>query len=128
MRRVGDVKLVGFGMVLLTVGEITFISHSLVLVLAGIAVAGAGIAWLIVGYATAIQLRTPLRLQGRVLSASDTLINTPQTVSIALGALLVSVVDYRLLVVVMGVVVAACGAYLLTREPEPVAEKDPVFA
>ena len=77
MRRVGDVKLVGFGMVLLTVGEITFISHSLVLVLAGIAVAGAGIAWLIVGYATAIQLRTPLRLQGRVLSASDTLINTP---------------------------------------------------
>ena len=128
MRRVGDVKLVGFGMVLLTVGEISFISHSLVLVLAGIAVAGAGIAWLIVGYATAIQLRTPLRLQGRVLSASDTLINTPQTVSIALGALLVSVVDYRLLVVVMGVVVAACGAYLLTREPEPVAEKDPVFA
>ena len=128
MRRVGDVKLVGFGMVLLTVGEITFISHSLVLVLAGIAVAGAGIAWLIVGYATAIQLRTPLRLQGRVLSASDTLINTPQTVSIALGALLVSVVDYRLLVVVMGVVVAACGAYLLTRQPERVAEKDPVFA
>jgi len=128
MRRVGDVKLVGFGMVLLTVGEISFISHSLLLVLAGIAVAGAGIAWLIVGYATAIQLRTPLRLQGRVLSASDTLINTPQTVSIALGALLVSVVDYRLLVVVMGVVVAACGAYLLTREPEPVAEKDPVFA
>jgi len=128
MRRIGDVKLVGFGMVLLTVGEISFISHSLLLVLAGIAVAGAGIAWLIVGYATAIQLRTPLRLQGRVLSASDTLINTPQTVSIALGALLVSVVDYRLLVVVMGVVVAACGAYLLTREPEPVAEKDPVFA
>ena len=128
IRRVGDVKLVGFGMVLLTVGEITFISHSLVLVLAGIAVAGAGIAWLIVGYATAIQLRTPLRLQGRVLSASDTLINTPQTVSIALGALLVSVVDYRLLVVVMGVVVAACGAYLLTREPERVADKDPVFA
>ena len=128
MRRIGDVKLVGFGMVLLTVGEISFISHSLLLVLAGIAVAGAGIAWLIVGYATAIQLRTPLRLQGRVLSASDTLINTPQTVSIALGALLVSVVDYRLLVVVMGVVVAACGAYLLTREPERVAEKDPVFA
>ena len=62
------------------------------------------------------------------MASVSTLINTPQTVSIALGALLVSVVDYRLLVVVMGVVVAACGAYLLTREPEPVAEKDPVFA
>ena len=78
--------------------------------------------------ATAIQVRTPLRLQGRVLSASDTLVNTPQTISIALGAALIGVFDYRLLVVVMGVVVAACGAYLLTREPEPVAEKDPVFA
>ena len=132
MRRIGDVKLVGFGMVLLTVGDISLISHSLVLVLAGIAVAGAGIAWLIVGYATAIQLRTPLRLQGRVLSASDTLINTPQTISIALGAALVSIVDYRLLLVVMGFVVAVCGTYLLTRQPapaaEPAAEKDPVFA
>jgi hypothetical protein len=63
-----------------------------------------------------------------VLSASDTLVSTPQTVSIALGAALVSLFDYRLLVGVMAIVVAACGAYLLTREPEPAAEEDPAFA
>jgi MFS family permease len=127
MRRLGDVKLVGLGMGLFAVGDIAFISHSLPLVLAGIAVAGAGIAWLIVGYATAIQVRTPLRLQGRVLSASDTLVNTPQTISIALGAALIGVFDYRVLVVVMAVVVAACAAYLLTRGPEPIAAEEPAL-
>jgi MFS family permease len=128
MRRLGDVKLVGLGMVLFALGGISFVSHSLPLVLAGMAVGGAGIAWLIVGYATAIQVRTPLRLQGRVLSASDTLVNTPQTISIALGAALIGVFDYRLLVVVMAVVVAACAAYLLTRGPEPIAVEEPALA
>jgi hypothetical protein len=28
---------------------------------------------------------------------------------------------------VMAIVAVACGAYLLTREPEAVAEKDPAF-
>jgi len=115
MRRIGDVKLVGLGMGLFAVGELSFVSHSLPLVLAGIACAGAGIAWLIVGYITAIQLRTPLRLQGRVLSASDTLVNTPQTISIALGALLTTWIDYRILVVLMAVVTAMAGAFLLSR-------------
>ena len=128
MRRVGDVRLVGCGMALFALGGLSFVSHSLALVLAGVSVAGAGLAWLIVGYATAIQLRTPLRLQGRVLSASDMIVSTPQTVSIALGAVLVSLFDYRLLVGVMALVVVACSAYLLTREPEAATEKDPAFA
>jgi MFS family permease len=130
MRRIGDVRLVGVGMVLFAVGALSFASHSLALVLTGIALGGAGLAWIIVGYATAVQVRTPLRLQGRVLSAADTLVSTPQTISIALGAALVSVMDYRILVVAMAVVVVACGAYLLTRdpEPEPATDQGPVFA
>ncbi len=126
MRRIGDVKLVGLGMGLFAVGELSFVSHSLPLVLAGIACAGAGIAWLIVGYITAIQVRTPLRLQGRVLSASDTLVNTPQTISIALGALLTTLIDYRILVVLMAVVTAMAGAFLLSRRaivPQESAEE-----
>jgi MFS family permease len=130
MRRIGDVKLVGLGMGVFAVGEQSFVSHSLPLVLAGIALAGAGIAWLFVGYITAIQVRTPLRLQGRVLSASDTLVNTPQTISIALGALLTTLIDYRILVVVMAVVTAAAGSYLLSRRAIVSEEhaEDPVLA
>ena len=66
----------------------------------GIVVAGFGVSWLIVGLMTAIQVRTPLRLQGRVSSAADVFISMPQTISIAVGAALIAVVDYRLLVVV----------------------------
>jgi MFS family permease len=129
LRRLGDVKLVGIGMALFAAGEISFVSTSMPLVLGGIAVAGAGIAWFIVGFATAIQLRSPARLQGRVAGAAETLVGTPQTVSIALGAALVTIFDYRILVVVMSVTVTACGVYLLTRGPEPrVKEEEPVFA
>jgi MFS family permease len=107
LRRLGDVKLVGIGMGLFALGELSFVSSSLPLVLAGIAVAGAGIAWFIVGFATAIQLRSPARLQGRVAGAAETLVGTPQTVSIALGAALVTVFDYRIMVVLMSVTVTA---------------------
>jgi MFS family permease len=121
LRRFGDVRLVGVGMALFALGDLSFVTHSVAVVACGFAVAGVGIGWLIVGFGTSIQLRTPARLQGRVASAANTMVTTPQTVSIALGAALVTVVDYRALVVVMSVVVTACGAYLLTRGPEPLA-------
>ncbi len=120
MRRIGDVRLVGFGMAMFAVGDLSFVSSSLALVSSGIMVAGAGISWVIVGLVTGLQVRTPLRLQGRVSSAADLLISTPQTLSIALGAALIAVVDYRLLVVVEAVAVAASGAYLLSRRTEPI--------
>ena len=129
MRRVGDVKLVGLGMALFALGEFSFVSSSLPVVLVGIAIAGAGIAWLIVGFATAIQLRSPARLQGRVAGAADTLVSTPQTVSIALGAALVTLLDYRLLVVFSCLVTLGCGAYLLSRRAIVPAETvDPALA
>jgi len=75
---------------------------------------------------TAVQVRTPLRLQGRVSSAADVLISTPQTFSIALGAALIAIVDYRVLVVTEALVVALCAAYLVTRRAVVPAESPPV--
>jgi MFS family permease len=128
LRRFGDVRLVGFGMALFAVGDATFASANLPVVSIGIVVAGFAVSWFIVGFATAIQLRTPQHLQGRVASAADTIVSTPQTVGIALGAALISVFDYRALIAIMAVAVAACGAYLLTRGPEPVAAEEPAPA
>jgi MFS family permease len=128
LRRFGDVRLVGLGMALFAVGSASFASSRLPVVCAGIIVAGFAVSWFIVGFSTAIQLRTPQRLQGRVASAANTMVSTPQTIGIALGALLVSVLDYRVLVAVMFVAISACGAYLLTRGPEPIAAEEPALA
>jgi MFS family permease len=128
LRRLGDVRLCGIGMAAFALGDATFISSNLGLVLAGIVVSGCGVSWLIVGLATATQVRTPLRLQGRVASAADVFVSTPQTVSIALGAMLVSFVDYRVLVLAMAGVVSCCALYLISRsvatEPRPALAAD----
>jgi Major Facilitator Superfamily len=124
LRRLGDVWLVGVGLFLFAIGDGALASSNLALVLGGFFVAGVSVAWIIVGFGTAIQVRTPARLQGRVASAAETLVAGPQTFSIALGAMMISVVDYRLLVAVMSTVTALCGAYLLTRGPEPVAAEE----
>ncbi len=128
LRRFGDVRLVGWGMALFAVGSASFASSSLPVVCAGIIVAGFAVSWFIVGFSTAIQLRTPQRLQGRVASAANTMVSSPQTIGIALGAVLISVLDYRVLVAVMFVAISACGVYLLTRGPEPIAAEEPALA
>ena len=127
LRRLGDVRLAGLGMAAFAIGDFSFLSSNLPLIAVGIAIAGFGVSWLIVGLMTAVQVRTPLRLQGRVSSAADVLISTPQTISIALGAALIAVVDYRVLVVAEAACVALTALYLLTRGPEPVVAEEPAL-
>jgi MFS family permease len=119
LRRHGDGRVMGLGMLLFAVGASSMLVSRVDVVLVGFAVAGCGVSWAIVGYATAIQLRTPAPLQGRVSSAADVLVGVPQTVSIALGAGLVGIVDYRVLIGLMAAVTVACGAYLATVHLPP---------
>src|ERR1700761_1587295 len=84
-------------------------------VLAGVVLFGVSIPWLVVGFTTLLQRLTPPDLQGRVYAAADTLVTTPQTVSIAGGAGLIGVTGYQPLLAALAVVVALAAAYLLTR-------------
>ena len=115
LRRLGDARLVGLGLIGFAAGDLLFLVHSLVVVLVGFAIAGVGVAWLVVAFGTALQLRTPLPIQARVTTAADVAVSVPQTVSIAAGAALSTVVDYRVLVVAMALVTACCGVWLSTR-------------
>lgn len=115
VRRLGELRAAGLGMALIAIGSAVCIDAQTLVVVVGVALLGFGVPWVVVALFTAVQKWTPADLQGRVYSASDTLISTPQTVSIALGAGLSAVVDYRVLLAVIGVVVAACAAYLATR-------------
>ncbi len=115
IRRIGDGRVAGIGLALFAAGDLMLISSALPVVLLGFAVAGVGIAWAVVALGTALSVRTPNRLQGRVFATASMSFSVPQVFSIGLGALLVTVFDYRVLLLVMGVVTAACGLYLVTR-------------
>jgi MFS family permease len=127
LRRFGDGRTLGVGVLLFAAGDALFLIPSLVPVLVGFAVAGAGLSWAVVAFGTAIQLRTPADLQGRVYSAADMILGTPQTLSIALGAALITVVDYRILIVVMGVVAGGCGVFMAAAgaAADPVPQPPP---
>lgn len=120
LRRFGEVRLVGIGMAMFAVADLCLIVPSLPVVLAAGPVAGIGVAWVIVGFSTALQTRTPLVIQGRVSAGADLTLSLAQTTSIATGALLSTFVDYRILFAVMAAVVLASAGYLLTRR-EPTA-------
>jgi MFS family permease len=115
LRHLGDTKLVGIGLVLFAVGDGLWIVPSLAAICVGFAIAGTGLAWLIVAFGTALQLRTPLAIQARVSAAAGVAIGVPQTISIAVGAGLTTLVDYRVLIAVVFAVTALCGLWLSSR-------------
>ena len=116
MRTIGDGRLLATGLALVATGCGLLTFSSLGIVLAGQALAGWGLSWAVVGFGTAIQIRSPLPVVGRVYAAADTLVSVPQTAAIALGAVLVQVLDYRLILGIVVATVAAAALYLATRE------------
>jgi hypothetical protein len=123
LRRAGPARTVGIALACFVAGALAMRSSALPLVLAGIACDGFGAVWLSVGYGTATQRYTPPRLQGRVDAASDVFLLGPQTASIAAGAALISVVSYRLMLLLMAIVIGGCAVVLLVR---PAAEPSAV--
>jgi MFS family permease len=121
MRRLGDLRFAGIGVALFGAGEVLWLISTVPVVLAGTAVAGVGIAWAVVALGTAYQKRSPSHVQGRVAAAANMLFSVPQTISIAAGAALILVLDYRIELVAMAVVFFAAAAYLLTRPAEEAA-------
>jgi MFS family permease len=127
MRRVGDVRLAGIGLALFGIGDSLWLVPNVTVVLSATAVSGLGIVWAIVALATAYQRRSPTETQGRVAAAANMLFSVPQTISIAVGAALITVVDYRLEIVAMAIVFACSSAYLLTRRAEEGARIEPAL-
>jgi MFS family permease len=122
-RRLGEGRLVGLGMLLAAVAALLELPPLLPSVAAGVVLFGVSIPWLVVGFTTLLQRLTPMDLQGRVYAAADTLVTTPQAVSIAVGAALIGVTGYRPLLTAMAVVITLAAGYLLTRpEQRPGAQ------
>jgi MFS family permease len=131
IRRFGEGPVVGVGLLMAAVGSLLFALPDIPGVFAGAIVFGACLPPLIVALNTMLQRRTPLELQGRVSSAADTLISVPQTFSIAAGAVLIGIVNYRYLLVAIAAVVTVAAVYLLTRKEQwvrlPAGGESPVL-
>jgi MFS family permease len=119
LRRIGGQRLVGVALVAFALSGLTMFASQEWVVLAGRVLGGAAIPWAFVPAATVRQRLTPPRLQGRTSSAVNLAVTLPQTASIAAGAALLTVVDFRWSVLALVVVTAAAALPLLLRRPAP---------
>jgi MFS family permease len=113
MRKIGERWLCGIGLIGIVVGSLLLEGGSLALVLMGAVVFGVALPPLLVGAYTLLQLRTPAELQGRAFSAFDLIASLPQTMSIALGAVLVTVLGYKWELTIIAIVVSIATLILL---------------
>ena len=106
VRRFGEIGTTAIGIAMFFIGFAGLVYPHLALAFASAIVLGLGIPYTIVGFNTLMQRLTPSAVLGRVASASEAVISTPQALSIAAGAALVAVVDCRILFAVMAIAMA----------------------
>jgi MFS family permease len=114
VHRLGEPATIGVSLALMAAGlGVIAASEWLWLVLAGTVLLGYSLPMLIIAFTTLIQVRTPARLMGRVSAAVEVVMGTPQALSIALGALLVTIFGFHVIFAIMAIVTALAVGYLL---------------
>ncbi|QIS08864.1 MFS transporter [Nocardia arthritidis] len=121
--RYGELSVLAAGFAAFGIGVVGCVIRSLPVVLASKAVIGVGITLIAVGMSTIVQRRVPARLMGRTSTALELMHTVPQTSSITVGAILILVIDYRLVLLMMGMI--AAGATLLLWSKRKLTERIP---
>lgn len=113
-RRFGEAGTVTVGMALLALGlAIVSLTSSLWVTLAAVVVVGYGLPLTFIAFMTMLQRRTPQALIGRASAAVETVMGAPQAISLAVGALLVTLLDYHVIFATMAAFTGASVVYLL---------------
>jgi len=114
VRRLGEAGSVTVGMALLAIGlAIVALTSTLWVTLAAVAVLGYSLPMTFIAFMTMLQRRTPHPLMGRVSAAVETVMGGPQAVSLAVGALLVTLLDYHVIFAIMAGFTGTAVVYLL---------------
>jgi len=141
VRRLGEVAAVAVGLATMALGTaVAAAAPTMAVVLLGVIGLGLAIPWTFVAFTTLMQRRSPSHLIGRVSATVDVVLSTPQAVSLALGSLLVSLLDYRTIFWIIATVLAAGALQIVASlrdqigadlrsggtpaEPVPAAEAD----
>jgi MFS family permease len=113
IRRIGEVATCVLGLLVLVAGvAVMAATHSLVVVCLAAAGFGTSLPMLLVAFNTLVQRRSPQAIMGRVSTAVEVLMATPQAVSLALGSLLVVLLSYRQIFAIMCVVTFLAAGHI----------------
>jgi MFS family permease len=115
LARFGEQRTLGIALTIWAAATAIFTVPALVAAVVALAVFGLAVPLGAVAVATANQRYTPSSLVGRVSAASNMILITSQTISIAVGSALVDTVGYEPLLVAAAVVIALPAAALLFR-------------
>jgi MFS family permease len=120
MRKVGDIRAIALGAVAGAVAIGLFGLAVLPLVFVGAVAGGLANSFLLIGYSTVMQTRTPLALQGRVMAALEAVVTVPFLFSIAVGALLISRISFRVIYAVeaVGITLLAIYFFVVARQSD----------
>lgn len=122
---IGEHRTAGLGLAAMALGALGMTHAGLPVIGGAFVLFGVGVPWLTVGYSTAWQRHTPARLIGRAATAADLSLMGPQAASVLLGAVLIGLVPYRVLLSACFVTMLGAGAVLLiTRRRDAGAERD----
>lgn len=115
IRRTSESTAVGIGMTVFAVGTGLIAVPSVSSVLAGKAITGLGLTVALIALLSLLQRVSPPHLQGRVFAGVEVSVTVPQTVAIALGAALVGLVPFRVVLIGQALLMLIGAAALLRR-------------
>lgn len=113
MRRHGEFRTAAVGFLLNGVGLGIAATATLAGVCAGALLIGIGLPMVLVAEITLVQRRTPNELQGRAIAASEAIVDLPYTVAIGVAAVVIGAVGYLPIYVVEALVFLGVGAVVL---------------
>lgn len=121
LRRMDELRVGGIGLALLSLSLIVLVTPALPIVVASMIAIGAGLTIFLIAHMTLLQRRTSAELQGRVLTASEGIMTIPYTLSLAFGAVVIALIDVRLIYVINAVVIGGASLLLLLSQvPQPI--------
>ncbi|WP_326723943.1 MFS transporter [Streptomyces sp. NBC_00243] len=102
LRRLGERRFAGYGIALTALAVTAQALPCDAVALASAGAVGIGLPCVLIAALTAVQRETPAALLGRVTATANTLIFAPTAVGLAVGAGLAELVDYQVLLAVLG--------------------------
>ncbi|MHA5050045.1 MFS transporter [Streptomyces sp. SD15] len=119
LRRLGERRFAMYGIALTAVAVALRAIPSDSVALTCSAAIGVGLPCVLIAACTAVQRETPAPLLGRTTATANTLMYAPNALGLAIGAGLVELVDYRLLLVALGLTRLLTLTPLRHSHPEP---------